>query len=226
MVGENYIHPSSIIGQNVKMGRGNHIGAFTIIDGNTILGDNNLIGPNVVIGCEPTDSKHIERHGDNIIIGNNNIIREFSLIEQPCYEDRTVIGNHVFVMQGVHVSHDVCISDYVVVTNMTVIAGIAKILVGANIAMGCTVNQYTTIGHYSIAATNSAVMKNIRPFSRYIPNKQTSVNYYAISKFGFDNFKEEIESYVLNNIPVHSEKLVKIVNEFEISVKKYGHKTY
>ena len=46
--------------------------------------------------------------------------------------------------------------------------------------MACTINQYTVIGQYSIVATNAACMKNVKPFSRYIPGKPLSVNYYAI----------------------------------------------
>ena len=109
---------------------------------------------------------------------------------------------------------------------MCVLGGIAKILEGANLGMGCTINQYTIVGQYSIAATGAAVMKNIRPFSRYIPGKPISVNKYAIEKYGFTEYYEEIEDYVLRNIPPHSEKISSIVDEFDKWVAKYGHQTY
>lgn len=224
----NNIQPTAIIGKNVIIGKNNTIGAYSIIEGNTVIGDNNIIGPHVIIGCEPTDTRHLDRDLDRmkILIGNNNIIREFSLIEQPCYENLTLVGNNVFIMQGVHVSHDVQINDHAVITNTSVLGGIVKILKGANIAMACTINQYTTIGQYSIAATNAAVMKNIKPFSRYIPGKPISVNTYAVNKYGFQQFLMEIEDYVLNDIFPKSREIVAIVNEFDFWVAKYGQKTY
>jgi|LSQX01.3.fsa_nt_gb UDP-N-acetylglucosamine acyltransferase len=228
MINNNQIHPTAIIGENVSLGSNNTIGPFSIIEGNTIIGDNNTIGPHVVIGCEPTDSKHIERNIDSMIlrIGNNNIIREYSLIELPCYENETIVGNNVFLMQGVHISHDVHLLDNVTITNFSVLAGIVKVLQGADIAMSCSINQYTTIGHYSICATNAAVMKNVKPFSRFIPNKPISVNYYAIKKFGFEEYTEEIENYVLNGTMPTSKIIVLIINEFDQWVAKYGHNTY
>lgn len=224
---DNIIHPTAIIGQDVVLGKNSKIGAYSIIEGNTVIGDNNMIGPHVILGCESTDTKHIDRDGNfKLLIGNNNIIREFSVVELPCYEDLTIIGNDVFIMQGVHISHDVHINNNAVITNTSVIAGVVKILEGANISMACTINQYTVIGQYSIAATNAAVMKNIKPFSRYIPNKPNSVNYYAIEKYGFEEFTEEIEKYVLENQYPKNLKLLDIVAEFDFWVNKYGHKTY
>lgn len=225
---DNKIHPTAIIGPDVELGNNNIIGPYTIIDGKTYIGDNNIIETHVYIGGFGEDTKNPRYdHSDRIIrIGNNNIIKEFTAIQKPAYEDVTYVGNNVFLMHGVHVPHDTHIYDKAVVTPLCVLGGITKILTGANIGMGCTINQYTVIGQYSIVATNSACMKNVRPFSRYIPNKPISVNEYAIKKYGFEEYEEEIAAYVLNNEPVKSPILVEIVNEFDEWVAKYGHKTY
>lgn len=224
----NRIHETVIIGKDVKIGNGNVILPYTIIDGPIEIGDNNIIGPHCVIGCLPTDTKDTVSAFSNsmIKIGDNNIIREFSVIEQPCYEEFTIIENNVFLMQGVHISHDVRIASNSVITNNSVVAGIVKILNGSNIAMGCTINQYTTIGQYSIVATGSACMKNVKPFSKYIPGKPIGVNTYAINKFGFTNYTEEITRYVIDGAPVQSDILKEIIKEFDFWVDKYNHKTY
>lgn len=224
----NEIHPTAIIGKDVVLGKGNKILPYTIIDGPTIIGDNNIIGPHAIIGCPPTDTKKVSLDFKNphLRIGNNNIIREFCVIEQPCYEELTIIGNEVFLMQGVHISHDVHLNDKVVITNTSVLAGIVKMLEGSYLGMACTVNQYTVIGQYSIVATNSACMKNVKPFSRYIPNKPISVNKYAIEKYGFSEYEREIFDYVLHNKEVKSEKLMSIIVDFEKFVNLYGHETY
>tara|TARA_R110001583_G_scaffold58103_1_gene173444 strand:+ start:16822 stop:17508 length:687 start_codon:yes stop_codon:yes gene_type:complete len=224
----NKIHETVIIGENVKLGIGNTILPYTIIDGPIEIGNNNIIGPHCVIGCPPTDTKKIAPVGENpmVKIGNNNIIREFCVIEQPCYEEYTIIEDNVFIMQGVHLSHDVHIKSKAVITNTSVLAGIVKVLEGANIAMGCTINQFTTIGQYSIVATGAACMKNVKPFSRYIPGKPVSVNRYAIEKYGFKEYEDEIMNYVLDDVPVKSNTLKEVIDKFDYWVMKYGHKTY
>lgn len=225
---ENKIHPTVIIGKEVEMGRGNTILPYTIIEGKVQIGNNNVIGPNVVIGCPATDTRHVDLKFEDsrVIIGNNSVIREFSVVEQPCYEEYTIIEDEVFIMQGVHVSHDVHVNRKCVITNTSVIAGIVKILEGANIAMACTLNQFVTIGQYSIVATNVACMKNVRPFSRYIPGRPVSVNEYAIEKFGFTAYCEEIRDYVLNGVIPHSRVVSDIIDEFDYWVAKYGKQTY
>lgn len=224
----NNVHSSVVIEGDVHLGDRNTILPNCVIYGPVEIGDDNIIGPNVVIGTpgQDTRNRYYDSSNCKIKIGNRNIIREFTAIQKPCYEDLTLIGNDVYLMQSVHVPHDAHIYDKSVITPMCVLAGLVKILDGANLAIGCSVNQYTTIGQYSIAAAGAVVMKNIKPFSRYIPNKPISVNIYAIKKYGFEEYTEEIENYVLNGVNPTSPKIVEIINKFNFWVDKYGHKTY
>ncbi|MBQ2912603.1 MAG: hypothetical protein IJE52_02790 [Bacteroidales bacterium] len=224
----NDIHRSVILEGDIKIGNNNKILPNCVIYGPVEIGDDNIIGPNVVIGTpgQDTRNRYYDSSHCKIKIGDRNIIREFTAIQKPCYEDITYIGNDVFLMQSVHIPHDAHVYDKAVITPMCVLAGITKVLEGANIGMGCTINQYTIIGQYSIAATGSAVMKNIKPFSRYIPGRDLTVNQYAIDKYGFNKHQLEIEDYVLKNVRPYSDVICKIVDDFEFWVSKYGHKTY
>lgn len=228
MNNSNKIHPSVIIEGDVNIGQRNTILPNTVIYGPVDIGNDNIIGPNVVIGTpgQDTRNKYYDCSQCKIKIGNRNIIREFTAIQKPCYEDITIIGDDVFLMQSVHIPHDAHIYNKAVITPMCVLAGITKILEGANIGMGCSINQYTVVGQYSITATGSAVMKNVKPFSRYIPGKPISVNYYAIKKYGFSEYTQEIEDYVLRDIYPSSQILADIISVFDIWVEKYGHDTY
>ncbi len=214
---DNNIHPSAIIGPNVEIGQGNEIGAFTVIEGPVKIGDRNWIGPHVTIGTPGQDTRNPRYDSSNapIEIGSDNIIREYTAIQKPCYRDVTRIGNRVFLMQSVHVPHDAIIQDDVVLTPMVALGGIVHLLRGANIALGSTVHQYSVIGHYSIVGMGAAVFKNIRPFSKYVPGKPVGVNEYAIKKFGFEDVREEIEAYLLSNRAPKTERLGLIVEEFE-----------
>lgn len=224
----NTIHPTAIIDSNVKLGNDNVIGAYVVIEGPAEIGDNNIISHHVVIGTPGQDTRNprYDCSSKLIKIGNNNIIREFTAIQKPCYEDLTMIGNNVFLMQGVHIPHDAFICDDVVITPLSCLGGITKVLKGANIGMGATINQYTVIGQYSIVATNAPCMKNVRPFTKYVPGKPVKVNLYALKKYGFMDYFDEIEQYVMNGSQPVSDRIKSIVAEFEFWVNKYGHQTY
>ena len=46
----NQMHPTAVIGPDVKLGTGKTIGPYAVLLGNTEIGDDNWIGPHVVIG--------------------------------------------------------------------------------------------------------------------------------------------------------------------------------
>lgn len=210
------------------MGDNNLIYPNTIIYGPTTIGDDNIIGPNVVIGTPGQDTRNPRYDSSEcqIVIGSRNIIREFTAIQKPRYESLTVLGDDIFLMQGVHIPHDAQISNKVVITPMCALAGLAKVLEGANLAMGCAITQRSVIGHYSIVAMGAAVMKNVKPFSRFIPNRKISVNAYAIKKFGFQRYNDEICDYVMDDVLPKSKIIFDMVNEFNDKHAKSGMPLY
>lgn len=224
----NQIHPSVIITGDVKLGKNNQILPYTCLTGPLEIGDDNLIGPHVVIGSPGQDTRNPRYDSSEkpIKIGSRNIIREFTAIQKPCYEDLTCIGDDVYLMQSVHVPHDAHIEDKVVVTPMVVLAGITRILEGANLAMGSTVSQYCVVGQYSIVATGAAVLKNVKPFSRFIPGKPLSVNDYAIKKYGFEEYRDEIEAYVLHGAAPQSPRISAIVEHFNVRAEASQRSVY
>ena len=224
----NRIHPTVIIEGDVEIGENNEILPYTILIGPLKIGNNNIIGPHVVIGSPGQDTRNPRYDSSNkfISIGNDNIIREFTAIQKPCYEEITKIGNNVYLMQSVHIPHDAIISDYVVITPMVVLAGLTRILTGANLALGVTVSQYVVVGHYSIAASGATVLKNIKPFSRHIPGKPISVNEYAIKKYNLNDYFNEINDYVMEDILPKSKVINDIIIEYTLLHDKSGIKQY
>lgn len=224
----NKIHPTAIIEGSVEIGVGNEIGPYSVIYGPVVIGDNNLIGPHVTIGTPGQDTRN-PRYDSScccIEIGNDNIIREYTAIQKPCYKDITKIGNRVYIMQSVHVPHDAIIYDDVVVTPMVVMGGIVHVLNGANLAVGCSIHQYSVVGHYSIVAMGAALTKNIKPFSKFVPGRSLGVNNYAINKFGFINVRNEIESYVIDGVYPNDKRLMNIVDVFEKLSAESGRDVY
>lgn len=213
----NEIHSTAILAGDVRLGKRNRILPYTCLYGPLEIGDDNIIGPHVVIGSPGADTRYprYDSSESRILIGSRNIIREFTAIQKPCYEKLTQVGSDIYLMQSANLSHDVLIEDKAVVTAMVALAGMTKILEGANLAMGATISQYCVIGQYSIVATGAPVLKNVRPFSRYIPGKPISVNEYAINKFGFQEYRDEIGAYVLEDKTPVSPEIIRIVSHFE-----------
>jgi UDP-N-acetylglucosamine acyltransferase len=213
----NQIHPTAIIDDRVELGNNNIILPNTIIIGPTKIGDGNIIGPNVVIGSPGQDTRNPRYDSSDcyIEIGSNNIIREFSAIQKPCYRDITKIGNNVFIMQSVHIPHDAVLYDNVVVTPMCVLSGITTLLTGANIGIGCGLHQNSVVGHYSLIGMGSSLVKNIRPFTIFVTAKKPRVNYYALKKFNLEEQTDEISRYVLEGVMPISDHVLKMVDEFE-----------
>ena len=148
-------------------------------------------------------------------IGNNNIIREFTAIQKPCYRGVTSVGNNVFLMQSVHIPHDAILEDDVVVTPMVVLAGITRIMQGANLGIGCAIHQYCVVGPYSIVGMGASLTKSLKPFSKFVPGKPLAVNSYAVDRYGFSDVRDEIENYLVNGISPTSGRLLEIVKRFE-----------
>ncbi len=214
----NEIDKTCIIGEGVELGIGNKILPYTVIYGPTKIGNNNIIGPHTIIGTPGQDTRNPRYDSSNckIEIGDNNIIREFTAIQKPCYTDITKIGNNVHLMQSVHIPHDAVIQDDVVITPMCVLAGITTVLKAANLGLGATIHQRTVIGQYALISMSTPVLKNVKPFSIYIQNKPLRVNYYALKKYDFDSYRNEIELYVTQDIKPKSAHLLKIIEEFEL----------
>lgn len=224
----NIIHETAIIGDRVELGDNNHIGPYSVILGPTKIGSGNWIGPHVTIGTPGQDTRNprYDSTDSRIEIGNDCIIREYTAIQKPCYRDVTKLMDRVFLMQSVHVPHDAILHDDVVVTPMVVMGGIVTILNGANLAVGCSVHQYTVIGDYSIAAMGAAITKNMKPFSKYVPGRQLSVNRYAVHKYGFEAVEDQIEAFVLHGILPENQGLKKIVERYKIISDESGRREY
>lgn len=224
----NEIHPSVIVQGDVKMGRGNRIFPQTLLIGPLVIGDDNLIGPQVVIGMPGEDSR--DRYYDpgerRVVVGDRNIIREHSSITKPCLHAATVVGNDVFLMQGVHVPHDGIIEDHVVAAVKVSLGGYTHIMPGANLAMGCAVHQRGIVGAYSIVSMNSPLLHNLRPFARFIPSRPLSVNVYALEKFGLQQYLDEVSAYVLEGKRPTSDSILAVTERYEKLHRDSGRKQY
>ncbi len=155
-----------IIDENVSIGDNNIIEPYAVITGWTTIGDNNHIYSHAVVGSEPQDLKY---HGEKteLIIGNNNKIREFTLLNPGTEGGGSVtkIGDNNLLMGYVHIAHDVIIGNNCILANAATLAG-HVILEDFVVIGGMTpIHQFVQIGSHAMIAGASAVAQDIPPFT-------------------------------------------------------------
>ena len=154
-----------IIDENVVIGDNCIIEPYAVITGYTQIGDNNHIFSHAVVGSIPQDLKY---HGEKtkLIIGNNNKIREFTLIN-PGTEGGggvTKIGDNNLLMGYVHVAHDVIIGNNCILANAATLAG-HVVLEDYVVIGGMTpVHQFVKIGEHAMIGGASALAQDIPPY--------------------------------------------------------------
>lgn len=210
------IHPTSIVGKNVKLADSVEVGPFCVIAGNveigagtklishvvigddrtkTTIGENNIFSPGAVVGGAPQDLTY-KGEQTELRIGNNNTIREFVTINvgTPKGGGVTQIGSNCLMMAYVHIAHDCHVGDHVVIANSCQFAGHVTIKDHAKISGSCLFNQFVVVGRYAYIAGDSAVNKDIPPFC-IAQGKYAIVrvaNEIGMERSGFD--KNEVET--------------------------------
>ena len=124
-IGENVeIGEYCIIGENVEIGEGSKVAHHACIEGYTKIGKNNKIFSYAAVGIPPQDLKFAGEKTE-LIIGDNNLIREFTTLN-PGTEGGggvTKIGNGNLLMAYVHVAHDCIIGNSCILANGATLAG-------------------------------------------------------------------------------------------------------
>ena len=175
-----YIGDFSIIGPNVEIGSGTVIEHHVVISGNTKIGKNNHIGAFSVIGGDArefeyenysfdviddsvrniTDNKEQEC---NLIIGDNNIVREFCSISPGDSNESpfTIIGSNNILMPFTAIAHDCRIGNHVITSNNASIA--AHSIVDDWVIIGgfTVIKRFCEIKEHSYIGMGCHIYKNI-----------------------------------------------------------------
>ncbi len=177
------IHPTAIVEEGAKLGKNVAIGPYAfigknavigdncvvmqgaIVDGRTTIGEGTKIFYNAVVGSIPQDLKYKGEEVE-LIIGKNNIIREFTLINPGTAGGggKTVIGDGNLLMGYVHVAHDCRIGNGCILANAATLAGHVEL--GDFVVIGgmTPVHQFVKIGDYAMIAGASALSQDVPPY--------------------------------------------------------------
>ncbi len=183
------IDSDCLIEKDVSIGSGTTIAKGAIIKNGVEIGENNEIHPYAVIGNTPQDKSHKNNLG-KIIIGNSNVIREFTTIHLPVGEGtETRIGEENYLMAYSHVAHNCIIGNNVLLVNGATLGGFVEVEDFAYISAFVPVHQWVKIGAYSIIGGGLRIIKDLVPFAMAAgsPLRVVSYNSRGLRRNGFSS---------------------------------------
>jgi len=147
------------LGRSVKLANNIFIGNGTFLE-NIDISDYSLIDKNVT--CTGYGPGKIQI-GQNTYIGISNVLD---------WSENIIIGNYVHIAGPstglwTHTSAPMCLNSIPLAQKNIKFRPTAPITIQDNVYIGgnCTIYPGITIGHHSIVAPNSAVTKNVEPYS-------------------------------------------------------------
>ena len=164
----------TIIGSQVVIGDNTSIASHCVIEGKTTIGKNNQIFSHAALGTIPQDLKY---NGEDVelIIGDNNKIREFTLFNPGTSGGGgvTKIGNNNLFMGYTHIAHDCIIGNDCIFANVATLAG--HVVVEDAVVVGglSAIHQFCKLGTQAMLGGGSIVVQDIPPFCNTEGNRAT-----------------------------------------------------
>ena len=183
------VGPYAVIGPHVRIGAGTSIGAHCVIEGHTTIGERNQIFQFNSLGAIPQDKKYAGEPCE-LIIGNNNTIREFCTfnIGSPGGGAVTRVGNDNWIMAYVHLAHDCLVGNHCIFANNSQLAGHVEVDDWVILGGFTVAHQFVRIGAHAMTAMCSLLFADVPPFvmAQGQPAGARSMNFEGLRRRGFD----------------------------------------
>ncbi|TDR12319.1 acyl-ACP--UDP-N-acetylglucosamine O-acyltransferase [Marinomonas communis] len=181
------IGPFCIVGPDVRIGAGTVLKSHVVVNGHTTIGKANEIYQFASVG-EANQDKKYKGEPTQLIIGDDNVIRENATIHRGTVQDQgvTKIGSGNLFMASTHVGHDCVVGDNNILANYAALAGHVK--VGDSVILGgyTGIHQFCQVNSYSMCGMGSMVTKDV---PRYVmvsgdPAKAHGMNFEGMRRRG------------------------------------------
>ncbi len=184
------VGPYAVIGPDVKIGPETIIEPHVVIRGPTTIGARNHIYQFSTVGEATPDLKYHDEPTE-LLIGNDNIIRENVTIHRGTVQDRgvTQLGDHNLIMAYVHVGHDSVVGNNTILVNNTALAGHVVVGDWAILSGYTLVHQFCKIGAHSFSGMGTAIGKDVPAFVTVAgsPAEAKTINSEGLRRRGFSS---------------------------------------
>ncbi|MBU6280744.1 acyl-ACP--UDP-N-acetylglucosamine O-acyltransferase [bacterium] len=181
------IGPFAIVEDDVEIGAGSSIGAFTQVCSGTRLGRDNRVHMHVVLGNEPQDLAY-RGAPTRLVVGDRNVIREGSHLHRGSKQEATVVGDDCFLMTNSHVGHDCRVGDGAILATGATLGGHATVGPQAFLSGYCLVHQFVRVGRLALIQGGAAASRDVPPFTIAMRphNLLVGVNVVGLRRAGLD----------------------------------------
>lgn len=186
-----HIGPYSVIGENVSIGRDTRVESHVLIEGWTTIGERNHIYSFSSVGTPPQDIGYKLHEETYLIIGDDNIIREYSTLHRATTkaDRKTEVGNRNFLMSYIHVAHDCKLGNNIIMANNAAFGG--HVIVEDYAILGAIVgiHQFVRVGAYSMIGGQSAIVLDVPPYVNATGNRAQlyGLNTIGLKRKGFSD---------------------------------------
>ena len=208
------ISPLAFVDPAAKLGKNVTVQPFAYIEGDVEIGDDciimsgarilngtrmgqkNKVHHGAVLGTTPQDF-HYTGEKSLLIIGDQNDIRENVVVSRATHEgDATRIGNENFLMDGVHLCHDVQIGNHCVLGLKTIVAGDCRISDFTILSSNVILQQKCHIGSWVLIQSGCRIAKDVPP---YVIMNGNQAEYHGINAVVLQH-KHQVTDRILRHI--------------------------
>ena len=202
-----FIHPTAIVSPKAQLGENVRIGPFCMVDDKVMVGDNTelrayvhiynytemgsgcTVFDHTVIGGEPQDIT-FKNEETWVRIGNNLMCREYVTMNRAVGEGKaTTVGDNCFIMENVHLAHNVQIGHDCTIANKCGFSGHTHI--GDYVVVGgmAGFHQFVHVGSYCMIGGLSKIVRDVPPFclANGSPIRVYDINRIGLKRRGFDS---------------------------------------
>lgn len=183
------VGPYAVVGPLAEIGQGTRIHAHAVVEGRVKIGARCQLYPGACIGFEPQDKRFDPRTPSSVVIGDDNIFREYVTVHRAVTPGgATTIGHRGFFMAQSHVGHDCRVGNDVTLANSAALGGHAVVEDGAVIGGLVGVHQHCRVGRLAMIGASTKVHVDVPPFAMADgrPLRLYGVNVVGLKRAGFD----------------------------------------
>ncbi|MDR1048613.1 MAG: acyl-ACP--UDP-N-acetylglucosamine O-acyltransferase [Synergistaceae bacterium] len=199
------VHPTAIVAPGAELGEGVVVGPYCIVEDGAVIGAKTVlrayvfvsgqvsVGTNcrvheyTALGGEPQDHG-FKGEASWVRIGNDNIIRENVTINRATGEGcETLVGDGCFIMDGVHLAHNVHVGSHVTIANKVGLSGHVEVDDHTVLGGMAGVHQFVRIGSYCMIGGIYRVTKDVPPYTLAAdePLRLKGLNSVGLKRAGF-----------------------------------------